>query len=1132
MTGVDPSSSVYFEAHQDTASDIQPPIRLGLMPPLTGLVELYGPEISWAGQIAVDEINAAGGLLGRPLELVIEDDGSMPDTAVAAAQRLLDTHGCAALIGNLLSNARIAVADRVIETRRVPYLNFSFYEGSISSRYFFHFAALPNQQIARMIPSKAERFGPKMFFAGSNYEWPRGSIDAAKRSLLALGGEVVGEDYLPIGLPPEPIETLLDDVAKSGADVFVPFFAGTDQIELLNRFARRGLKRKMAVVMGHYDEAMVRHLEPQVRVDLYSSNTYFMEVETELNRRYLERLRRHPQVDALWPAGHGVLTNFGEGTYCCVRAYAQAVTQAGTTEPEAVVAALEQVVVESCQGQVRMDPLTHHAEVNSYLARCRLDGTFEIVESFGRLPPEIPERYRSGAGSGLGPGAPRVAKPISALSLRELPTPGSTSSVQDLFRRILDNTDVAVIATDAEGVILQANLGACRMFGYEPDEFQGLSVHLLVPPHQRQHHAASLRAFEHGEALEIPMGNRGEVSGYRRDGTLFPAEASISQFRDAERTVLVATLRDITTKQRAEQELTWRATHDPLTRLPNRALIRERLANALRRSERTGQAIALLFIDLDHFKLINDSCGHDAGDRLLVRVANILLEQVRAGDTVGRLGGDEFVVVCEHVERSQTIEHLAQRINDALRIPMDFEGRMLTCTASIGLALGQGATSSVEEMLRNADIAMYVSKEQGRDTWRGFSAELTEQVRQRLDIVNGLRQAIERNELHLVFQPIVAIHSGRIQGVETLLRWQSPQGTISPAVFVPIAEQSGAILPIGRWVFEQACAVQARLKASCGRNAPYLSVNLSTVQLNDDHIVSEFADIIERSGADPTGMLLELTETSLFADVEKNLRILRALADLGLRVAVDDFGTGYSSLLQLLRLPVSVIKIDREFIDGIDKQVDTRLIVRAIVKMGKALNMALVAEGVENEAQLFELQALQCHAVQGFHLYRPMDEAALLRVLAEDPSQRIIRNAQVYYVIYVSRAREAMSEETLRVLLETSRRNNRAIGVTGFLIYQDGYFMQMLEGHQGLVDPLMERIARDPRHEDPCVIIRGQAKRRLFTDWSMGFWNMDAPLATDIDFMSWQKRTISLLEASQDARFCYAFFEALSRAEP
>ncbi|WPL18813.1 Bacteriophytochrome cph2 [Thiorhodovibrio winogradskyi] len=1092
------------------------------MPPLTGLVELYGPEISWAGQIAVAEINESGGLLGCELKLIIEDDGSMPDTAVAAAERLIDTHCCEVIIGNLLSNSRIAVADRVAAPRRLPYLNFSFYEGSISNRYFFHYAALPNQQIARMIPYMAERFGSKMFFAGNNYEWPRGSIDAAKRSLRALGGEVVGEVYLPLGSPAEPLEALLEDVACSGADVFVPYFAGRDQIELLNRFAKRGLKRKMAVVMGHYDEAMVRFLEPQVRVGLYSSNTYFMEVNTKVNQRYLQRLRAHSQVDDLWPGGRGVLTNFGEGTYCCVRAYAQAVEQAGTTEPEAVVAALEQGAVESCQGLVRMDPHSHHAEVNSYLARCRLNGTFEIIERFGRIAPEIPARYRVEPRRGL------HSETQAPLKLQELPAAGSTGTIDGLFRRILDLADVAVIATDVEGVILQANLGACRMFGYQPEEFIGLSVHLLLPPHQRQHHAAALREFEQSAALEMPMGHQGEISGYRKDGTPFPAEAAISKFRDAERTVLVATLRDITVKRQAEQELTWRATHDPLTRLPNRALIRERLEHALERSERSRQCIALLFIDLDHFKLINDTYGHDAGDRLLIRVANILLEHVRAGDTVGRLGGDEFVVLCEQVERIESIEHLAERINDALRLPIALEGRELVCTASIGLTLGQGGSSTVEQMLRDADAAMYVSKEQGRDSWRRFSTDLTAQARKRLDIVNGLRQAIEREELHLVFQPILATQSGRIQGAEALLRWQSPDGPVSPAVFIPIAEQSGAILPIGRWVFEQACATQARLHQRNDGQSPYLSVNLSTVQLNDERIVRDFAAIIEQTGADPNGLVLELTETSLFADVEKNLRVLRALADLGLRVAVDDFGTGYSSLLQLLRLPVSMIKIDREFIDGIDKHADARLIVSAIIKMGKALNKGLIAEGVENDAQLFELQALRCQWVQGFHLYRPMPEQALCEALTHERGAEAAE-AKLYYVVYVSRARDEMSEAQLNALLEVSRRNNREIGVTGFLIYQAGYFMQLLEGQRDIVDTLMERIASDPRHQKPSVIIRGYAHRRLFNDWSMGFWNMDFALAADIDFMDWQKRTLSLLEASQDARFCYALFEALSR---
>ena len=239
-----------------------PTIRLGLMPPLSGLVDIYGLEISRAARIACEEINQAGGLLGLPLEVVEEDDGSLPDTAVSAALRLLDEHGCVALIGNLLSNSRIAVVDQVVNLRCKPLLNFSFYEGSIRSPWFFHFAALPNQQIDRMIPFMARRFGPKMFFAGNNYEWPRGSIDAAKRALQGVDGDVVGEVYLPLGVPVTDLDALLDEVARSGADVFVPYFAGSDQMALLTRFTACGLKSRMAIVMGHFDEMMASRLPP------------------------------------------------------------------------------------------------------------------------------------------------------------------------------------------------------------------------------------------------------------------------------------------------------------------------------------------------------------------------------------------------------------------------------------------------------------------------------------------------------------------------------------------------------------------------------------------------------------------------------------------------------------------------------------------------------------------------------------------------------------------------------------------------------------------------------------------------------------------------------------------------------
>mgnify|MGYP000998569425 FL=1 len=479
------------------------------MPPLTGLVGLYGPEIVWAARIACAEINEAGGLLGHPLELIVEDDGSLPGTAVPAALRLVDQHGCVALIGNLLSNSRIAVAEKVAEPRRVPYLNFSFYEGSITGRYFFHFAALPNQQIERMIPFMAKRYGPKMYFAGNNYEWPRGSIDAAKRALRGIGGDVLGEDYLPIGVGAGEIDALLARVGHSGADVFVPYFAGADQIDLLDRFTEMGLKTRMAVVMGHYDEAMVSHLRPEVREGLYSSNTYFMSVDTPENRRYLDRLARQPGVEGIWPDGNGVLTNFGEGAYLCVHAFAEAVRQAGTTEAEALVSALESIQVAGPQGRVIMDPATHHAHVNTYLARCRADGTFELVERFGRIAPVIPERYRAQiAQSPLHESltSPQVAARVAAEA-------ATARDRLETAQRILEIADMAVIAADADGVITEANPAAEAMFGYADGELVGLSVNMLLPPHFRSRHADLLRRFVEGDETERRMSQRGEEIG-------------------------------------------------------------------------------------------------------------------------------------------------------------------------------------------------------------------------------------------------------------------------------------------------------------------------------------------------------------------------------------------------------------------------------------------------------------------------------------------------------------------------------------------------------------------------------------------------------------------------------------------
>ncbi len=500
-------------------------VKLGLMPPLSGLVAIYGEEIVRAARIACQEVNEQGGVLGRPLQLVIEDDGSLPDSAVSAAERLADRHGCAALIGNLLSNSRIAVAYRVAEPRKLPYLNFSFYEGSILSRYFFHFAALPNQQIDRMIPWMRKEYGPRMFFAGNNYEWPRGSIDAAKCALLAVGGEVVGEEYCPIGASADAIERLLDHVAAGAPDVFVPYFAGADQVALLTRFTERGLKSRMAVVMGHYDEMMASQLPPQVRANFYSSNTYFMSVDTAENRNYLARLAALDGVDGIWPHGNGILTNFGEGAYLCVKAFAQAANAAASLDPEALVEALESIVVDGPQGRVQMDPATHHAQVNTCLARCQADGAFVIVDHFGAIAPVLPTRYNH----------------------QRIHHQATLEDDIRLQARMLEQMSEAVLLVNAQDeAIVYANAGADAMFGYAKGGLLGQRLARLM--------AADCSSFLRELAQKGSW--RGEIEQIKRDGTSLWCSATFSIFtHPLYGEVWLAVYRDISQLKALQHEL-------------------------------------------------------------------------------------------------------------------------------------------------------------------------------------------------------------------------------------------------------------------------------------------------------------------------------------------------------------------------------------------------------------------------------------------------------------------------------------------------------------------------------------------------------------------------------------------------
>jgi len=1087
-------------------------IKLGLLSPLSGIVSLYGKEISNAAQIAVDEVNSEGGVLGKKLELVIEDDGSLPETAVPAAFKLIDEEKCCAIIGNLLSNSRISVSNLVSDVRKIPQLNFSFYEGGIKSPYFFHFAALPNQQIDKMIPYMAKRFGVKMFFAGNNYEWPRGSIDAAKNVLNAIGGEIVGEEYLSIGTSEDEINTLMDKVSKSGADVFVPYFAGQDQINLLNAFEDYGLKRKMAVVMGHYDEAMVSLLDPEVRSGLFSSNTYFMSIKNEENEKYKQRLLQMDGVEGVWPEGNGVLTNFGEGAYLCVKAFAKAANSANSTDADALIKALEDIEVVGPQGTVQMDSKTHHAYVNTYLVECDRDGTFSIVETFGLLPPKLPKRYQTDVLKRLNDSASNVVK-----------TAKSTGSL--LMNNMFDMVDVAILSADYEGIILDANSVLLEMFGYSYDELIGLPVHMLIPPHLREKHKKHLNDFVASNLQTLKMGQRSEVTGYKKDGTYFSAEASILKSNVDGKDLLVATLIDITKNKAHEERLQWQATHDTLTSLANRKLITERLSNALERSKLNGNNVAVLFIDIDNFKLINDTFGHEAGDEILVNVGKTLTKVVGAGDIIGRIGGDEFVIVSEKFDDTQTISKLAQNINENMREPIFINNQEVYTTASIGVAIGHGNTHVAADMLRDSDAAMYLSKRHGRDNWNLFSETLHEYAKRELEISSGLRSAQKKGEFRLVYQPIVAAETGKIRGAEALLRWNSKSlGVVSPDEFIKVAEKNGSIIPIGKWVFEEVCKNMQTLQMLYPKNTPYISVNVSTVQL-DEKLYEDFMKIIELYEINPVNLVLEITETSIMNDTNMSLDVLNKFAKKGFNVAVDDFGTGYSSLLQLMKLPIAKIKIDKAFIDGLGRDQESRSIVKAIVKMSKALSKKIIAEGVENRDQLFELQSLQAEYIQGYYFHKPLDIKNLFEIISKQSDIENETFEGIYRLIYVSKVAEEFKPEDLAQIVKNAKINNAKRAITSFLIYGGDDFAQFIEGPEDIVKKHFKSIKKDKRHFDVQLVSQMKVKDRIFNDYTMGFWNMPKNLLDS------KREKFRLWHLKNDPNYLLTIFEALKMSK-
>ncbi len=555
---------------------------------------------------------------------------------------------------------------------------------------------------------------------------------------------------------------------------------------------------------------------------------------------------------------------------------------------------------------------------------------------------------------------------------------------EQFLRKVLDTDPNLIFVKNADGVYTLANQALAALYGTTPAELVGKT------DADFNHNANEVAQFSEDDR---------DVIRFRRE-KFIPAEVITDcegrahWLQTVKRPLaspdgavehLLGICTDITARKEAENQIAHQAFHDTLTDLPNRALLLNRMEQGLARAARTGDAIGLLFVDLDNFKVVNDSLGHEAGDTLLQTIAGRLRGCVRPGDTVARLGGDEFVILLEELSGEKEAAAIAERAVEALHLPFRLGERDVFPGASIGLTLTVlDDVRTAGDLLRDADTAMYQAKLQGKGRYTLFDMSMNTRAQERLELETDMRQAIANGEFVVFYQPIMDLQSGRLAGVEALVRWQHPtRGMISPAKFIPIAEETGLIVPLGRWVLRQACLEARRWQTQYPDAHNFvMSVNLSIRQMLEKDIIAQVAAILEETGLAPEYLKLEITESMMLQDTSATIETMTALRDLGIRLAIDDFGTGYSSMSYLSQLPLNTLKIDRSFINRIGVSGGDEAIVRAIISLARTLRLSVTCEGIETQEQFTYLQDLGCDLGQGFLMHKPLPAAQIEALLA------------------------------------------------------------------------------------------------------------------------------------------------------
>ncbi len=539
-------------------------------------------------------------------------------------------------------------------------------------------------------------------------------------------------------------------------------------------------------------------------------------------------------------------------------------------------------------------------------------------------------------------------------------------------RAILETAAEGIITLNALGVIQSFNRAAETIFGYKAEEVIGEPFAMLLAP-------GHMFPFDAGSESHHVI--REELRGLRKSAQVFDLLLSASKTYAAGVRLSTLLAQDITERKAFEAKLRYLASHDTLTRLPNRALFADRLTHALAHAKRSRHLTALLFLDLDRFKYINDTLGHEFGDQLLVAVTERLSTCMRSEDTLARLGGDEFTMILTAIKQTEDAALVARKILAQLAQPFLLGERELFITGSLGISVYPSDADNAGDLIKHADGAMYLAKKMGGNNYQYFTAKINHNVAVRLELETGLRYALERQEFELHYQPQVDLSSGQITGFEALLRWQRPgHGSVSPLQFIPLAEETGLIIPIGEWVLRVACA-QARAWQDMGFGPLSVAVNLSARQFEQANLAKTIQTILSETGLPAAQLEVELTESTVMHHLDQAIAILDELKQLGVRVSIDDFGTGYSSLSYLKRFPLDVLKVDKSFIADISSAADDGAIASAIIAMGQMLKLKVIAEGVENSEQLAFLRARGCTSVQGYYFSEPRPAIAVAQML-------------------------------------------------------------------------------------------------------------------------------------------------------